>query len=121
MFNITYYDCMTSAFSSPDYHGSSARSKSPRSELAAICYSSPSSKCLYTICMYQFHNRRISFQDPLIMASLHTVQQVQLQKPLAQSTSRGKWNSMHARIARYIQEQQNKSKVKKRKSSLSNR
>ena len=49
------------------------------------------------------------------MASLHTVQQVQLQKPLAQSASRGKWNSMHARIARYIQEQQNKSKVKKRK------
>ena len=55
------------------------------------------------------------------MASLHTVQQVQLQKPLAQSSTRGKWNSMHARIARYIQEQQNKNKVKKRKSSLSNR
>ena len=55
------------------------------------------------------------------MASLHTVQQVQLQKPLQAAQSRGKWNSMHARIARYIQEQQTKSKVKKRKSSLSNR
>jgi hypothetical protein len=63
----------------------------------------------------------LHLNDPLIMASLHTVQQVQLQKPLAQSSNRGKWNSMHARIARYIQEQQNKNKVKKRKSSLSNR
>ena len=55
------------------------------------------------------------------MASLHTVQQVQLQKPLQAASNRGKWNSMHARIARYIQEQQTKNKVKKRKSSLSNR
>jgi len=63
----------------------------------------------------------LHLNDPLIMASLHTVQQVQLQKPLQAAQSRGKWNSMHARIARYIQEQQTKSKVKKRKSSLSNR
>lgn len=63
----------------------------------------------------------LHLNDPLIMASLHTVQQVQLQKPLQQAATRGKWNSMHARIARYIQEQQSKSKVKKRKSSLSNR
>ena len=53
-------------------------------------------------------------KDPLIMASLQTVQQVQLQKPPAPSPTRGKWNSMHAQIARYIQEQQNKSKIKKR-------
>ena len=43
------------------------------------------------------------------MASLHTAHQVALHKPL-QSAPSGKWNSMHARIARFIYQEQQKRK-----------
>ena len=45
------------------------------------------------------------------MASLHTAHQVALHKPL-QSAPSGKWNSMHARIARFIYQEQQKVKSK---------
>jgi len=53
----------------------------------------------------------IQLNDPLVMASLHTAHQVALHKPL-QSAPSGKWNSMHARIARFIYQEQQKVKSK---------
>jgi len=54
------------------------------------------------------------------MASLHTAHQVALHKPL-QSAPSGKWNSMHARIARFIYQEQQKQKSKDKNSTSTER
>jgi hypothetical protein len=61
-----------------------------------------------------------SFKDPLVMASLHTAHQVALHKPL-QSAPSGKWNSMHARIARFIYQEQKKKNSKEEKTKVIDR